>query len=305
MEQEVEQQAELPAEQPEEQAAAIAVEESPSGQRRKLWLPISIAAALALLILVFVILAVSAGKKQESPDPSATESVTRETESVFLPNPYGPTDFQYAGDYLTCLAGESVLGIDVSSFQGDIDWEQVRSAGVEFVMIRIGGRGYGEEGRLYADTKAQENYAGAKAAGLQVGAYFFSQAISVAEAKEEAAYALELIRDWELEMPVVYDWEYLGQEARTANVDKRTLTDCTLAFCRDMEDAGREAMTYFNPNQSDNHIYLEELTEYRSWLALYSDRMTFPYRVDMWQYTNAGSVPGIEGEVDLNLYFPY
>lgn len=298
MEQDLEQQV-----QQEEQTAVIAVEEAPSGQKRRLWLPIAIAAASVLLILVFVVVAVSAGKEPEAPEPGTTESVPQETESVFLPNPYGPLDFQYDGDYLTCLAGQSMLGIDVSSFQGEIDWQQVRAAGVEFVMIRIGGRGYSQEGKLYADSKAQENYIGAKAAGIQVGAYFFSQAISVAEAKEEAAYALELIRDWKLELPVVFDWEYLGQEARTANVDKRTLTDCTLAFCRDIEDSGREAMTYFNPNQSDNHIYLEELTEYRSWLALYSDRMTYPHRVDMWQYTNAGTVPGIEGEVDLNLYF--
>lgn len=263
-----------------------------------------------LLTLAFLLTALVSRREQDAGgNTTGSESQsalqTEPSEPPFPLNPYGPTDFQYDGAYLTCLAGESELGIDVSGFQGAIDWAQVRDAGVKFVMIRVGGRGYGQAGTLYEDGRAAENYAGAKAAGLRVGAYFFSQAISVEEAEEEAAYVLELIRDWELDMPVVFDWEYINEEARTANVDKRTLTDCTLAFCQAIENAGKEAMIYFNPNQSDNHIYLEELTDYRSWLAMYSDRMTYPYQVDMWQYTNAGNVPGIDGVVDINLYFPH
>ena len=289
---------------------SIAVEEVPVQEQKTNWALIAaISVGTLLLTLSFIMTAMFARREQnpeqEPEKETSTELVTQSTQPLFPPNPYGPTDFQYDGDYLTCLAGESELGIDVSSFQGVIDWQQVRDAGVEFVMIRVGGRGYGEEGKLYADARAAENYAGAKAAGLRVGAYFFSQAISVEEAEEEAAYVLDLIRNWTLDMPVVYDWEYLNEEARTANVDKRTLTDCTLAFCKAMEEAGNEAMIYFNPNQSDNHIYLEELTDYRGWLALYTDRMTYPYQVDMWQYTNTGTVPGIEGPVDINLYFPY
>lgn len=287
-----------------EQEAGILVAEAPQQKKKPYLLIAAIAAGAVLLVGAVVGMLLHLGQRRE-PLPATTESTVQETQSVFTPNPYGPTDFQYEGDYLTCLAGESMLGVDVSSFQGNIDWEQVRAAGVTFAMIRVGGRGYGQEGTLYEDSLAQANYAGAKAAGLQVGAYFFSQAVSVEEAEEEAAYLLELIRDWELELPVVFDWEYLNEEARTANVDKRTLTDCTLAFCQKIQQSGCEPMIYFNPNQMANHIYMEELTQYRSWLALYTDRMDFPHRVDLWQYTNAGSVPGIEGPVDINLYFSY
>lgn len=307
MEQELERKEGLPSEQ-----TVTAVEEFLAQKKKINWvLPVAIAAGAVLLTLAFVLSALFIHREQGADGETTTESASRPsqlmqpTQPPFPLNPYGPMDFQYEGDYLTCLAGESELGIDVSGFQGVIDWEKVRDAGVKFVMIRIGGRGYGKEGKLYEDGRAPENYAGAKAAGLRVGAYFFSQAISVEEAEEEAAYALEQIRDWELDMPVVYDWEYISEEARTANVDQRTLTDCTLAFCRAIEKAGKEAMVYFNPNQSENHIFLEELKDYRSWLAMYSDWMTYPYRVDMWQYTNAGTVPGIEGAVDINLYFPY
>ena len=269
-------------------------------KQQKFWLVWAAAAALILLLgLVFVIIGITRTNMENA------LQTTVETTSPFEENPYGPEDFQQKDGFLTCLAGESVLGIDVSSFQGEIDWQAVADAGIDFVMIRVGGRGYGAEGVLYTDEQAQANYSGAKAAGLQVGGYFFSQAVSVEEAIEEAAYALRQIKDWELDMPLVFDWEYLGEQARTADVDKRTLTDCTLAFCKTVALAGYEPMIYFNPNQSDNHIYLEELTDYRGWLAMYTQQMTYPYRVDMWQYTNAGSVPGIEGPVDINLYFPY
>ena len=220
-------------------------------------------------------------------------------------NPYGPEDFTVNEQgFMTCLAGESVIGIDVSVYQQSIDWEQVRAAGVAFVFIRVGGRGYGEEGRLYTDSRAQEHYAGAKAAGLRVGAYFFSQATTVEEAVEEAQFALEQVKDWELDLPMVYDWEYVSQTARTANVDARTLTNCTLAFCRQIEQAGLQAMVYFNWKQSQDLLYMEELTDYPFWLAYYSQEMTYPFRVDFWQYTCTGSVPGIEGNVDINIYLP-
>lgn len=271
-------------------------------RQRRSWLIWLIAAALAALVVAGCL---AVGIDQQEIPEQPEETVTEPTQSPFLENPYGPEDFQMEDGYLTCLAGEGVLGIDVSSFQGEIDWNAVADAGVEFVMIRVGGRGYGAEGKLYSDDMAQVNYEGAKAAGLRVGGYFFSQAVCVEEAIEEAGFALGQIKDWELTMPLVFDWEYLGEDARTANVDQRTLTDCTLAFCKTVELAGQEAMIYFNPNQSDNHVYLEELTDYRSWLAMYTNQMTYPYRVDMWQYTNAGSVPGVEGPVDINLFFPY
>ena len=185
-----------------------------------------------------------------------------------------------------------------------MDWQQVKAAGIDFVMIRFGRRG-STEGGLYEDESARRNYEGAKQAGLKVGGYFFSQAVSAEEAEEEARYVLAMIDGWQLDMPLVYDWEFTDSPARTDNVDSRALTDCILAFCRTVEAAGRQPMIYFNSHISLYNMRLEELTDYPFWLAQYADTMDYPYRVAMWQYTDKGRVPGIDGDVDLNLCFLY
>lgn len=262
--------------------------------------------ALGLVLLVLLAVALCLPREEKHPQLQMIPTTTQSTEPTLPPlekNPYGPWDFQYDGTYLTCLAGQSVLGIDVSSHQQTVDWQQVADAGIRFVMLRIGYRGY-ESGEIQPDELVQENYRGAKAAGLRLGAYFFSQAVSTREALEEADYLLSAIEDWELDMPVVYDWEYIDAEARTGQLDARTVTDCTLAFCQRIEAAGYQPMVYFNRHQAQDFLYLEELARYPFWLALYSDRMTYPHKVDMWQYTDQGRVPGIEGNVDINLLLP-
>lgn len=217
-------------------------------------------------------------------------------------SPYGPGDFLSAGGYLSCTAGETVMGIDVSSHQGQIDWRQAAAAGVKFAFVRLGYRGY-DSGTLHMDEIAQSNLNGARRAGVLIGAYFFSQAVTVAEAEEEARYAVELLDRLSLDLPLVYDWEYVSDTARTAGVDRRLLTDCTLAFCRVAAEAGYEPMIYFNSSQIMDLLYGEELDQYPWWLAKYDMDMEFPCRVDMWQYTNQGRIPGITGSVDINLMF--
>lgn len=223
--------------------------------------------------------------------PAPTETIP--------PNRYSPEDFRLEDGFLSCVAGEAVLGIDVSRYQGDIDWQQVKDAGVEFVMVRLGSRGIAE-GVLNEDPMARQNLQDAKAAGLKVGAYFYSQALNVAEAEEEAAFALEILADFRLDMPLAFDWE---QESRTENVDARMLTDCTKAFCGAVETAGYRPMIYFNSFQAKELLHLRELKEIPWWLAMYDVTMEFPYRMDMWQYSCTGTVPGISGAVDLNLLF--
>lgn len=255
----------------------------------------------ALLATVFL-LERGADLPGDLPGQTKTQPTTLPppTENVFT-----PLDFGYEGDYLTCLTAESMLGVDVSSYQGDVDWEKVRQAGVEFAMLRAGFRGYGEAGNMKEDSKVRQNYENATAAGLKVGVYFFSQATSVEEAKEEAEFLLQIIDGWELTMPVAYDWECLADDYRTVDVDSRTVTDCAKAFCDTLEDKGYDTMVYFNPSQSRTQLYMAELVDYGFWLAMYSDHMTYEYKVDMWQYTNEGKVPGIKGKADINLYFPY
>lgn len=169
-------------------------------------------------------------------------------------------------------------------------------------MIRVGYRGY-DQGGLHIDTYAEANLQGALDAGLPVGVYFYSQAISVEEAREEANMLLEFIRDWDITYPVVFDWEWVGADARTAEVSSRTVTDCTLAFCRMVQEAGYTPAFYFNQDLAQNTFRLRELQDFDFWLAQYQDAMTFAYDVDMWQYSCTGRVAGITGDVDLNLCF--
>lgn len=238
------------------------------------------------------------------PETSQPEETGPKRPVLNLPeNPYGPEDFSEVEGYLTCTAGKAMIGVDVSAWQDAIDWNLVKEAGMEFAMIRLAWRGT-SEGGIYADDRAEENYLAAKAAGLQVGGYFFSQAITPEEAEEEAKFLLEMIEGWELELPIVFDWEFVDG-ARTEGMRAKTLTACAEAFCRTIGEAGYRPMVYFNPTMAYYRIDLEALEEYDFWLAMWKTEMDFPYKVDMWQYTDQGSVPGIEGEVDLDIYFIY
>ena len=220
-------------------------------------------------------------------------------------NPYGPLDFQFGKRYLKLIEGESRTGIDVSAHQKEIDWEQVAASGVDFAMVRMGYRGY-EKGTLNKDKYAVANLEGALDAGLEVGVYFFSQALTPEEAEEEAYYLLELIEGYDITMPVVYDWEHVSAEdARTADMrDRKTLTTCSKVFLETVETAGYWPMLYFNRNQGRKLLDLGALDQYDFWLAAYTPRMTYPYKVKMWQYTNEGTVPGVTGPCDINVFFP-
>ena len=263
-----------------------------------------LAVALGLAALLPVAAVLQKQFPQTLPEPAGeTTEAPAITHPTLPENPYHSTDFQYAGDYLSCLTADSRLGIDVSSHQGVIDWQQVAASGVEFAMIRLGYRGY-ETGVIKVDDYARSNLAAAREAGLDVGVYFFSQAITAEEARQEANFVLAVLEEAKLQMPVVFDWELIAGEARTGGIDSRTLTDCAIAFCQVIQDAGYEPMVYFNQHLAEALLNLEELTEYEFWLAMYTDQMTYPYRIRMWQYTEEGTVPGIDGSVDINLWLP-
>lgn len=237
------------------------------------------------------------------------EEIPEETTEPTIPpelNPYNQYDFQFNRDnYLVCQKQDSYPGIDVSAFQGQIDWKEVASSGIRFAMIRLGYRGWGKAGKMVEDEFAKDNLKEAREAGLAVGAYFFSQATSIEEVDEEIAFLEEILGDTELNMPLVLDWEVANaEEGRTKGVTRRMLTDCLLHFCQTMEEKGYQPMVYFNWGQSSRMLYLNELEDYPFWLALYQDRMTYPYRVEMWQYTCKGRVPGIQGDVDIDVYIP-
>ncbi len=198
---------------------------------------------------------------------------------------------------------EGVAGIDVSSYQQEIDWKAVKEAGVSFAMIRVGYRGYAT-GELDLDDCFKANIQGAIDAGIDVGVYFFSQALNEEEAVEEAEFVIEQLQDYELQYPVVFDWEEMTSvQARTDEMNMLLLTSCALAFCQTVEEAGYRAGIYFNQAYGYQQLNLPSLQDYVFWLAQYEDAPTFVYDFQMWQYSNEGTVPGIEGPVDMNIAF--
>lgn len=196
-------------------------------------------------------------------------------------------------------------GIDVSYYQGDINWSAVKSSGVEFVFIRVGYRGL-TSGALNMDTKFNEYMQGALAADLKVGVYFFSQAITPAEAIEEANFTLERIAGYNLSLPVVIDYEYGGDGSRlySANLTKEAATFVCAAFCNRIASAGYSPMIYANKNMLENNLDGISLGEaYNIWLAHYTDKTSYAYKYSFWQYTSSGSVNGISGRVDMDVWY--
>lgn len=154
------------------------------------------------------------------------------------------------------------------------------------------------------DEYCDQNLKGASEAGIDMGVYFYSQAVTVEEAEEEAAFVLDSIKDYDIKYPVVFDMEETGTDnARTAQLSAEQKTDITIAFCEKVKAAGYTPMIYGNIEWMMDHVELERLTQYPKWFAQYFNKPFFPYEFQMWQYTNEGSVPGIEGGVDLNLCF--
>lgn len=217
---------------------------------------------------------------------------------------YDLEKFVREGDRLTYTDDEYEyrLGVDVSRHQGWIDWERVKASGYEFAIIRVGYRGYGEEGLVCLDEQFDTNIQNAQAAGLDVGVYFFAQAINEEEAKEEAEFVLKHIAEYELQLPVVYDPEsILDDKARTDDVSGEQFTKNTEVFCSMIEEAGYQPMIYSNMLWEAYELDLEYLGEYPIWYADYEALPQTPYHFDFWQYTNEGSVDGIEGRTDLNI----
>lgn len=198
----------------------------------------------------------------------------------------------------------SVEGVDISSYSGDINWTKVKNAGIDFAMIRIGGRGYGADGKIYADDTALTNIQNAKAAGIKVGVYFFSQAINTAEAVEEAEYVKTLLGDTKLDYPVAYDWEIIkDDDARTDSVTANEATACARAFCDKVKEYGYTPILYSPSRELYFKYDLQQLADIDIWYCEYSNVPTFYYQFSMWQYSSTGTVDGIEGSVDLNVCF--
>lgn len=194
-------------------------------------------------------------------------------------------------------------GIDVSKYQGNIDWSRVKSDNIEFAFLRIGYRAYGT-GAIKEDESFKNNAANAIQNGLHVGAYFFSQAITVEEAEEEADFAINALKPFQIDYPVVIDIEEIVNDTyRQQDLSQTQLTDIVIAFCEKIKSAGYTPMIYANIKGFTSLVDISRLASYEKWYAEYNPSPYIPYDISIWQYSEKGRVNGIDGDVDLNISF--
>lgn len=210
---------------------------------------------------------------------------------------------------------ELKVGIDVSRYQGVIDWEKVKKDGIDYAMIRAGFRGYGESGSLNEDTMFERNVKGARDAGLDVGVYFFSQAKNYDEGVKEAEYTINLIKKFDITYPVAFDTEQSSSPTNTGRADNISVqdrTDATKGFCSTIEKSGYKTLIYASPYWIKDNLDITQLSEYKIWLANYTGATqenplakpsSYKGQYVMWQYTDSGTVNGIDGGVDCDIFY--
>lgn len=285
-------------------------------KRRRSVLPLLLAvvlAAVAAVLLVVVLRSLRPAAQREEPDPHAGQVYVNDGANMvwltphenFAVSPLRRWQFVTLEEQPHYLGSDFTArrGIDLSVFQKNVDWSKAAADGVEFAIIRLGYRGYGK-GALQPDELFTSHLDGAHAAGIDAGAYFFSQALTAEEGREEARYVLEQLDGRQLEMPIYFDWEPIAAEdSRTNGYDYAHLTDSAVAFCQTIEEAGYRAGVYINRQQGYYHYDLSRLADYSLWVADYNSYPDFYYRFDMWQYTAGGQLDGIDIQVDMNLMF--
>ena len=282
----------------------------------KKFIPYYITAAVIILLAVLIVIIIGHRSGEETPEEVPT---TQEPSTLFMngevpyyadvaASAYKKDSFSLNEDGRMVYADDAVsytTGIDVSSHQGEIDWDAVKADGIDFAMIRIGFRGYGASGNLCEDDRGRENIENAADAGLSVGVYFYSQATTPEEAAEEADFVLEILKDHDIEYPVVFDWENEPDVAmRTDGMTGDEITDCAVAFCEKIKNAGYIPAVYFNLTDAYVRYDLSRIKDYPFWYAQHEgESPLFYYQYTIWQYSDTGSVDGIDGNVDLNIAF--
>lgn len=268
----------------------------------------------------------------ESDSSSSKEESSSEESSSSKPSPFpdngwyvkdGKKYYNYQGSAVTgwqVIGGRRYqfakngalntrTGIDVSTFQGTINWKKVKADGIDFAMIRIGFRGYGT-GKLMKDSRFEENYRGAKAAGMEIGVYFYTQAITREEAVQEAEFVLEILKTHPIDGPVAYDMEGWSNPADDPRCDDPSITNqdrtnFCLDFAKTIQAGGYKPQIYTYYSYAYNKLNMGQISgKYSIWIADYSKGITdFGYNYDVWQYTSSGTVDGINTRVDMNVSF--
>lgn len=198
------------------------------------------------------------------------------------------------------VTGSGVMGIDVSKWNGNINWNAVKNSGVSYVIIRCGYRG-SSTGALIEDPMFKKNIQGANAAGLKIGIYFFTQAVTEVEAVEEASMTINLIKKYGIAYPVFIDVE--GSGGRADGLSKEARTNIVNAYCKTIQNAGYKAGIYANKTWLETKLNMSVLNQYKIWLAQYNSQYTYKGKVDLWQYSERGKIDGISGNVDMNISY--
>ncbi len=279
---------------------------------------------LIIAFLVIVLVAVSAITLAQGPRDTLVELVSnngttdRTVKDLYdgemtipyfdIPgSQYKPDQFLERNGIITYEGGDSFVGINVNEQMGEIDWNQVAESGVDYALIRVGYREY-KTGKIVSDSNFEANIQGAIDAGLPVGAYFFSKAVTDAEAEEEANFVLEKIRGYTVTYPLAYYWTYGINDDGSKNQDDRTIrcngdqiTGFIGTFCQKASAAGYTASYYCDKSMGYESLDLEALRDYDMWYAEYREVPSFYYNFTIWQYTKEGKVPGIEKDVPIDL----
>lgn len=264
-------------------------------------LEIAIAILLGLFIIMFLIVFPNGFARKNATVSEIDEPADTNYEINYEGIKVVSGKYFYEDDNFT-----SSFGIDVSTFQDEIDWNKVKNDSVEFAYIRIGRRG-ATTGLLYEDDLFESNYEGAKKAGLKIGVYFFSQAINETEARQEADWVIDKLKGKEIDLPIAYDCEevFLENElSRVIFLDKEDITKNALAFCRRLEEKNYHPIIYTYQFWADNYYDMEQLSSYPIWFAQYDvDEPKLDYPISIWQYSDKGTINGITTPVDLNIMF--
>ena len=268
---------------------------------------------VALLVIIFIAcligtvqaISILIGKLHHEEEPVPSAEVPQETIDPIYRHDYDWKYLKHNDGLYSYEDGKytSRAGIDVSYLQGDIDWNRVKAAGIEFAIIRAGYRGY-ETGILHEDSHFRTNIENALAAGLDVGVYYFSQMITPEEAEEEAVFVLDLVRDYPVSV-IAFDLEEADSEGRIAANTQDINTQGAIAFCRKIKEAGYTPLVYGSASWMYTDIRMKDLQDMcQFWMAAYDwAEPKFPYVFMIWQYDCRGRIDGIKTDVDMNILF--
>ncbi len=240
------------------------------------------------------------GEKDETSDDQSETDAQLKANTVTMEQIHISPEGEYA--YIKDGKTASHKGMDVSKYQKNIDWKKVAADGIEYAFIRVGCRGYGSSGTLLKDEYFHQNVKGALEQDIKVGAYFFSQALTVEEAIEEAELVIEELGDYEITYPVAIDIERVdGQMARQDALTVAERTEVCIAFCELIQEAGYIPMVYGDAETFTELLDAEQLAGFDLWVCETDGTMTFPYEFAVWQYSHTGSVSGIAGDTNISI----